>query len=272
MSAKLLALIVVYGTKPTDTPSLRSLIQCRVSGYKLRIIVWDNSPQPHDMDWTEFGQTAAYISTPDNLGLSTIYNRVIAEHLQSDEHLLLLDQDSELPVDFLENAAIAIEAHPKIDLFLPMVRANGRWASPVTYLCGWGREWRSDMVGSMPSKRVCAINSGMIISSAYLQGEFTGYDERLSFYGTDTQFMLGYMDQRPMVFVIDSVIMHDLSFFSGPSARRAEKFVTMRSAYDFIYERRPRIQRIAVKIVMLAMSIRYAVRHKDFAFLRGGKQ
>jgi hypothetical protein len=272
MSAKLLALIVVYGCDPTDTPSMRSLVQCASGGCELRIVVWDNSPRPQVVDWAALGQTGTYISTPDNLGLSTIYNRVIALHLHPEEYMLLLDQDSELPPDFLEKAAAAILVHPDVDLFLPMVRANARWASPVTYLCGWGRQWQSGAVGSMPSKQVCAINSGMIISSSYLLGSFPVYDERLRFYGTDTQFMLDYMDRRSRLFVIDSVIMHDLSFFSGPLAKRVEKFAAMRAAYHFIYERRPRIQRLAVKLVMFAVSIRYAVLHRDLTFLRGGDQ
>lgn len=267
MSAKLLALIVVYGCDPTDTPSMRSLVECANGGCELRIIVWDNSPRPHDVDWRALGQAGTYISTPENLGLSTIYNRVIGQHLQVDEHLLLLDQDSELPTDFLEKAAAAIAVHPEVDLFLPMVRANSRWASPVTYLCGWGWQWRSGVVGCIPSKRVCAINSGMMISSAYLHGSFPGYDERLRFYGTDTQFMLDYMDCRSRLCVIDSVIMHDLSFFSEPPAKRAEKFKVMRAAYKFIYERRPYIQQIAVKLMMFAMAIRYAVRYRSLDFI-----
>lgn len=272
MSARLLALIVVYGCDPTHTPSMRSLVQCSSGGCELRIIVWDNSPRQQDVDWKALGKTGVYISTPHNLGLSDIYNQVITGHLQSGEHLLLLDQDSELPADFLEKAATAMGANPAVDLFLPMVRANSRWASPVTYLCGWGRQWRVGGVGCISSKRVCAINSGMIISAAYLHGSFPGYDERLRFYGTDTQFMLDYMDRRTHLYVLDSVIMHDLSFFSGPSIKRAEKFIAMRTAYHFIYERRPPIQRIAVKLVMFAVAIRYAVRHRDLLFLRGNDQ
>jgi GT2 family glycosyltransferase len=272
MSAKFLAIIVVYGSQPTDTRSLRSLARGRTSRYGLRIVVWDNSPQPHDIDWTSVGQAGTYVSTPQNLGLSTIYNRVITEHLRPGEHLLLLDQDTELPPDYLEKATLALEAHPEVDLFLPMVRASDRWASPVTYFCGWGRQWHSRTVGVIASKRVCAINSGMIISSAYLFGSFPGYDERLRFYGTDTQFMLDYMDRRSRLFVLDSVIAHDLSFFSGPRAQRAEKFAAMRDAYRYIYERRRRVQRIAVRIVMFAMSVRYAVEQMDPTFLRSASR
>lgn len=272
MNTKFLALIVVYGCQPINTPSFQSLSHCDIGICELRIIIWDNSPQPHEVDWKDIGQIGMYLSTPDNLNLSTIYNRVIAQYLQPDEHLLLLDQDSVLSPDFLRKATNAIQEYPDIDLFLPIVRANNRFASPVTYLCGWGRQWQSRVVGSIASKRVCAINSGMIISSAYLLGAFPGYDERLRFYGTDTQFMLDYMDRRSKLFVLNTIIMHDLSFFSEPSSNRAKKFAAMRTAYYFIYERRPRNQQIAVKLVMFVMTIRYAIRHMDISFLRGDEK
>lgn len=265
----LLALIVVYGIEPAATASLRSLARCRRhERCTLRTIVWDNSPQPSKVDWLVLGLHGDYVATPENLGLSTIYNRVTAGHLQRGEHLLLLDQDTDLPDDFLLKAAAAIEAHPNVDLFLPMVRANGRWASPVTYWCGWGKQWRVRLVGSIPSKRVCAINSGMIISAAYMLGSFPGYDERLRFYGTDTQFMLDYIDRRRRLCMIDSVIAHDLSFFSAAAPTRAQKFNVMKAAYGYIYENRPWIQQVAVRLVMLSISIRYALKHRDPDFLR----
>ena len=269
---KFLALIVVYGCDPISTLSLRSLAKCFVGGFELRIIVWDNSPRPKDLNWTALGLPGAYISTPDNLGLSIIYNRIIAEHLQLGEHLLLLDQDSILPQDFLIKMTNAIKANPEIDLFLPLVHSNERFVSPVTYLCGWGRQWRAEMVGCMSSNRVSAINSGMIISSAYLHGSFLKYDERLSFYGTDTQFMLDYSDQRSRLCVINTIILHDLSFYSGPQEKRVEKFIAMRRAYSFIYDHRSLIQRIVVNIVMFLVSILYAIRYKDLAFIRSYNQ
>ena len=271
MDLSFLAVIVVYGSKPAETPSLRSLARCRLDGCTLRTIVWDNSLLPDEVDWSVLGLCGEYVSTPANLGLSTIYNRVIASHLRQGEYLLLLDQDTALPDDYLLKAQAAITAHPDIGLFLPMVRANGRWASPVTYMCGWGRQWTRRQVGEIASSRICAINSGMIISDAYLLGSLPAYDERLRFYGTDTQFMLDYMESRRSLCMMDTVIDHDLSFFSAPSSTLAKKFAVMKSAYDVIYEKRPWIQRIAVRLMMLAVSIRYALKYRDLAFLRGDK-
>lgn len=268
MSTKLLALIVVYGCNPTDTPSMRSLLKCIGGEYELRIIVWDNSPQPHNLNWCTLEPRGEYIATPENIGLSAIYNRVVRQHLRESEYLLLLDQDSELPVDFLDKTASAIATYPDLDLFLPMVSANSRWVSPVTYFCGWGKQWNVGVVGCIESKRVCAINSGMVISSTYLHGSFPGYDERLSFYGTDTQFILDYIDRRSQLYVLDTVIKHDLSFYSGLPGQRAKKFKAMRTAYHFIYEKRPFLQRFTVNIIMFTVAIRYAIRYKTLDFLR----
>lgn len=250
---------------------MQSLLRCNGGDCELRVLIWDNSPYSQAFDPATPGIEASYISTPENLGLSTIYNRVIRDHLLPGEHLLLLDQDTGLPTTFLTTVAAAVEANPTLDLFLPMIRANERWASPVTYACGWGRAWTTPKHGNISSHQVCAINSGMIISSAYLHGTFPGYDERLRFYGTDTQFMLDYMDRRPVLHVLDATLSHDLSFFSGSSSDRASKFAAMRAAYRFIYARRPALQKIAVTLVMMLVSIRYAVRYRDLEFLRVSK-
>lgn len=268
MTTRLLALIVVYGIAAERSPSLASLAASRRDRAALRVVVWDNSADPRGLDPRSFELPVEYVSTPDNLGLSTIYNRVIRERLRPDEHLLLLDQDTQLPVDFLDVAATAIAAHPDIDLFLPWVRASGRWASPVSYLLGWGWRRASRAVGTIASRRLCAINSGMIASASYLQGDFPGYDERLRFYGTDTQFMLDYSDRRPTLCLLDAVIEHDLSFYSSTIAGRASKFVAMKSAYRFIYERRSHMQRFAVRLVMLVASIRYALAYRNAGFLK----
>jgi hypothetical protein len=263
MSMRVLALVIVYGTAPLQTTSLQTLLASKFDHSRLRILVWDNSkaPAPHAEELDALG--VGYVSTPDNLALSMIYNRVIANHLQQGEHLLLLDQDSKLPPDFLSCCDATVTQNDDVDLFLPMIHANGNWVSPLTYIAGWGRYWKEPRVGRMPARETCAINSGMLISSRYLKGEFPGYDERLRFYGTDTQFMLDYMDRRRELVVLDVRFDHDLSFFSDHGADRAGKFRTMRAAYRHIYEGRPIWQRCGVATVMVLVSLVYAIRLRD---------
>lgn len=267
MSLRLLALVVVYGAEPLQTESLQTLLAIRFDRSNIRVLVWDNSKTPASDTEALAAADVHYVSTPQNLGLSTIYNRVIAEHLQAGEHLLLLDQDSTLPPDFLRSCSAAVIQHPDVDLFLPMIRANGNWVSPLSYLAGWGRYWKQPRAGRMRSRRVCGINSGMLISSRYLKGDCPGYDERLRFYGTDTQFMLDYVDRRRDLVVLDVRLNHDLSFFSATAGDRVDKFRVMRKAYRYIYEDRPFLQRCAVATVMLMVSVIYAIRFRKPAVL-----
>lgn len=270
MPPEILALIVVYGEPPLQTASFRTL--AAAAGANVRVLIWDNSPQPQalvDVD-PAWAQRLSRVSTPENLGLSTIYNRVIAEHLRDGEFLLILDQDSHLPPDFFARAAEAVAAHADVDLFLPMVRAHERWVSPLTFCCGWGRYWPAPRLGLQPAARCTAINSGMLVSARYLKGAYPGYDERLRFYGTDTQFMVVYASQRRSFCVFDAVIPHDLSFFSSAGGDKCRKFLAMKSAYRWIYEGRPWYLRLGVAVMMGVVSLRYALKFRSLGYLARG--
>lgn len=268
MKFQLCVLIVVYGYDPIATISLKTLLAAEFPREQMRVLIWDNSPQPVGDRLALINIGVDYFSTPENLGLSVIYNRVIAEYLHYGEYLLLLDQDTSLPTDFMLVCEAAVRQHSDIDLFLPMIWANNSWISPLTYVMGWGYYWRHPRVGRMASRKICAINSGMLISASYLKNDFPGYDERLRFYGTDTQFMLEYVERRSELMVLDVCIEHDLSFFSDSIRNRVSKFRTMRAAYKYIYELKPIWQRFGVKLVLGLVSILYAVRYRDFKFLK----
>lgn len=270
MKSRFFALIVVYKANPAHTLSLRTLLANNFDKQRLRILVWDNSPQPiYDFEAIQC-DSLLYRSTPENLGLSKIYNLVISDYLHFEEHLLLLDQDTMLPTSFLASADREITHHPDIDLFLPMIQANGNWVSPLDYFLGWGRYWIAPRKGRIKSRGICAINSGMIISGRYLQGDVVKpiYDEAIAFYGSDTQFMLDFSERRDELFVLDIKLGHDLSFFSGAVTERAKKFTAMRMAYRQIYARRPLAQRLGVEVIMAAVSVLYACRYRSIQFLR----
>lgn len=270
MQSEVLALIVIYGKNPMETISLQTLTAAKKDSVKIRILIWDNSPNPYRANEINpfNAESLIYISTPDNIGLSVIYNKVIKDYLHLSEYLLLLDQDSSIPVDFFERFNQHSSNFPEIDLFLPTIRANGRLVSPLPYLYGWGRYWKKPRFGIQTSKFRSAINSGMLISAKYLKGDFSGYDERLKFYGTDTQFMVSYAINRKRFFIMDTTIDHDLSFFTTTNKERATKFLEMKSAYRFIYEKHARHLRALNFTIMLGVSVVYAFKYRSLLFLK----
>ena len=268
MKPSVLALVVIYGIAPSQSPAITSIGRISKSGINLRTVIWDNSvEQLHDSlpegNWGEM----TWVHTPENLGLAAIYNEVIANRLRSNEHLLLLDQDTLLPETFFETASAAIVKNPSVALFMPMVRAHERWVSPLYAAVGWGRYWSQPRSGLQPSRHLGAINSGMIISAQYLQGRFSGYDRDLRFYGTDTFFMLEYRRQNLWVYIVDAVIDHDLSFFSTSTAEKIVKFREMKRANVICYRRTAWPIRMAVRSLMACAALVYTFRYKNVGFL-----
>lgn len=270
MSLNVLALIVVYGEVPLETISFKTLAAAAKDYSGVRFLIWDNSQDQHDLiiedEYAAFQINYAW--TPENTPLSTIYNRVIANDLRKGEYLLLLDQDTSLPSNFFATLECAIQEHPEIDLFLPMIQANERWVSPVHYFYGWGRYWPDACSGLYPSRNTAAINSGMVIAGRYLKGnDFPGYDEVLRFYGTDTQFMVDYTKRRDMLVVLDAVIQHDLSFFSADMQTRVDKFLQMKRAHLYVHARAGGVESLLTRVTLGLVSMVYAMKYRSWRCL-----
>jgi GT2 family glycosyltransferase len=264
----IVALIVVYGEHPLDTVSYKSLKNQDNSCFKLKVVFWDNSPEINtDEVFGTRNEEYIYIHTPENLGLSVIYNNVINEHLSDDEFLLILDQDSNLPTNFISGFYQSLSNDPSVDLFLPLIKSKNRVVSPLNYFYGWGKYWKTWNFGLYKSKNISAINSGMIISAKYLKGAFEGYDERILFYGTDTYFMISFAEKNKNFILMNSIIEHDLSFFAASSEDKCIKFKSIRKANFLMYKDKKLTDRFMVFFVMSFVSILYAMKYKKIHYL-----
>lgn len=269
----LLALVVLYRCKLDRSQSISSLAGFAHSDIRLRVLIWDNSPEPcatpAELANLRKGSVVEvdYEHHPDNVPLSRIYNRVINSRLADDAYLLLLDQDTALPKNFLAVFRDELAKFPACDLFLPVVRTSDAIVSPARFFFGWGRHWREPMFGLIGARGHVAINSGMIISGRYARGDFVGYDERLLFYGTDSDFMLKFAKQRESFVVLPIVLNHDLSFNSANPEERLTKFRAMRLAISILFSREGAMKRMLSTLVMGAVSIVYAIRYRDIRYL-----
>lgn len=270
----LLVLVVLYRCKFDCSQSISSLASFAHPDIRLRILVWDNSPEPcatpADLENLGKGHVAevGYEHHPDNVPLSRIYNHVISSRLADDGYLLLLDQDTTIPQDFWGVLCDGLAKFPECDLFLPVVRAGNVIVSPAPFFFGWGRHWKKQILGLVCAKGLVAINSGMIISGRYARRDFVGYDERLLFYGTDSDFMLKFAKQRESFVVLPIVLNHDLSFNSANREERLRKFREMRLAISILFSKKGAVRRAMSALVMGAVSAVYAVRYQDIRYLR----
>lgn len=234
-------LVVLYKVAPEDSPTLqsffryaKSLDKPAIAGY--RLLVWDNSPEACE-DGVQRMQEQfpllqlQYIHTPENTPLSKIYNQVAAK-IEEDSYLTLLDQDTSLPIEYFEELTLA--QRTRQPLILPKVICQGQLVSPGARFYAHGRLLESVPSGVVKSKNLLAINSGMSIRGNVLRA--IRYDERLSFYGTDTYFMKQYEKHFYQAYVLSQSIDHSLSVMAGKEQAWHEAYVReMFRTFDIIY-------------------------------------
>ncbi|WVM92883.1 hypothetical protein ULG90_01280 [Halopseudomonas pachastrellae] len=213
---KISIIVVLYKQKTAESQTLLSLEKNQGHQLTGTLHLWDNSPTnisscdaPHlSID----GFTTDYSWHPENTPLSRVYNQV-SEKLEDSKFLIILDQDSDLPTDFLKKIEYSIKRRPDINLFLPKVHNGEKLVSPGKLLLFKGRHIADISSGVHASKNMLAISSGMVISHAYLKNY--RFDERLTLYGIDTRFMIDYSETEKSLFVMPVTVNHSTALWSS---------------------------------------------------------
>lgn len=268
------ALVVLYKNEPMNSESLVTLSK-QDPGQSVHVFVWDNSPyvcSDLGRKWLQ-GTFASseYYHCPENWSLAKIYSYIISSRMNVTprcfDYLLLLDQDSNLPKTFLEVARRATCNGEKVDLFIPNVFSHGHLISPAHLIYFKGRYLKRRHVGLLNLHFKTAINSGMLISAKYLSDKFTGYHEKLSFYGTDDWFCQRLSAGGGTCFVLDIDVDHDLSQYQEESVdtklwRHREIIRATR-----IINEVGRFRRWCCYFYTLLVSVRKALEYRDRRFL-----
>jgi GT2 family glycosyltransferase len=211
MTGKLLAIIVLYKVNPLDSPTYQSLLLAvKAVNSVLDLIIYDNSPESVFIN-NESLLNITYIADCKNSGISKAYNiasRIALE--RNKEWLLLLDQDSIMPNNFLEVLINSIKHNSSQVVFAPILKQNNIILSPCKFNLMKGRAFKNLNYGSLPIKNIAILNSGMCVNlKAYLQ--IGGYNENVNLDFSDHYFINQVRKKYSSVFVIPAVIKHELS-------------------------------------------------------------
>jgi len=169
-----LCVVVLYKMRPSQSMAVRSL-QCALSdcppGQKsFSVLLYDNTPVgsgpgplPEDMMYESAGQ---------NGGLAAAYNRAMdLAGLHGCSWLLLLDQDTAVPPDFIESTWAQMTKHDSnasVAAVVPMVQSGGVAVSPKRVgFFGLGALRRPGF--GIQECEVMAINSGTLIRCDFVR-------------------------------------------------------------------------------------------------------
>ena len=169
----ILPILVLYNTRPCNSATYKTFVASSRNSLlnSASIAVYDNSPIPQ-VNTDEEVDLLAYKHDPANSGLAAAYNWALdIAKARGISWLLLLDQDSTLPSQFLESCLKQINLHYRNDevvAIVPIIRSGGSIISPMRV--GFGR------LKSLPpssfgiqSEEIMAINSGAAIRCDFVR-------------------------------------------------------------------------------------------------------
>lgn len=227
---RLFAVIVIYKMQPLDSSSLQTLLASVENTFPgnldLKILVWDNTPGGQGIG--ELPDGILYKSAPHNPGLALAYNQVLDQaEAEGYEWLLTLDQDSSLPVDFLEkiaNLTRELNPYPTIGAIVPQVMADGRNISPFRFLLGAIPRWFKNGFEGISEDIVIPINSGATLRVTTLR-QIGGYDLMFPLDVSDIELFHRLHNSGKKVYIAgDILIRHDLALLRKNSRMSLERY------------------------------------------------
>lgn len=230
---RLFAVIVVYKMLPSDSPSLRTLLeaakQVAPSQLDLTILIQDNTPG--GQDFGEIPKGVRYMPAPENPGLAKAYNRAL-EIAQTEgcEWLLTLDQDTILPSTYLAQMvkyARELDSFPQVAAIVPQVVDQGRNLSPFRFMAGAIPRWFPLGFTGVPGRATYALNSAAVIRVASLK-EVGGYDPNFPLDISDINLFHRLYHLGKKVFVAGNVLVnHEFSLLNKNERMSMDRYTSM---------------------------------------------
>lgn len=263
----ILAVIVLYNIKLEDSSTYNTLkiaIAASSSTIPIDMVVYDNSAASQIVP-TNFSTKIKYIHDIENGGISKAYNFALDFAIQRGyDWLLLLDQDSVLPSDFITNCVSDIKLQQdrhSVVAIVPTVYCCNNIISPCKV--GFGGKVTPIIVNRMqvPTIEITAINSGTLVKVSYLKF-IGGFNNRYWLDMLDHWLFKTIYHNNKCVVIGDSSLVHDLSIqnYSTISLDRYHNII--KAENHFNYSNCSIVNYIFFKFRLVIRSLKFIFIHK----------
>lgn len=240
---RVLAVIVLYKMKASESAALNTLraaISCLDDGLAdVKILLYDNTPGGQDIGMLPAGVDCTVDLS--NCGLAAAYNHAVGVAKDNGfEWLLTLDQDTTLPVDFLQklcHAAMFVAPMSTVAAIVPQLSSDGRGLSPFTLMKHWAltRRIPEGFVG-IPLEAVYAVNSASTIKVSALKA-VGGYDSRFNLDFSDLAIYHRLHCHGLRVFVAGDIhVEHEVSVYDMRNRSTPSRYENTCRAEEAAYD------------------------------------
>jgi GT2 family glycosyltransferase len=201
-----LIVLVLYKEKLSSAAAFKKLSE---TNSNLSWFIYDNSPVI-DIDAANYS-SVTYVSDITNPGVSTAYNKAAAFAKKNGKRwLLLFDQDTEIPGDFVYLLQEHIYRQPISDLYAMRLINKGQLVSPCGYKYKRGYALPPLKIGEHSLKNITFLNSGLLVS-VELFLKVGGYDVNVPLYFSDFIFINRLRNVTKTFTLLPIDLIHNLS-------------------------------------------------------------
>ena len=271
----ILPIIVVYDMLFWQSITYKSLVKS-VGSNNIDIFIYDNTPYNNKLKNDNAflheiprNINLKYVHDPSNSGVSKAYNVGASYAIKrSKKFLLLLDQDTQLPKDFMEKIVNKINLYKKGVFFFPLVYQKDQniLISPCRLFLFRGRTLKRTAIGNMKSLRnISFINTGLCIRLDFFC-KIGGFNEKIKLDFSDHEFIFRLAKYVETAYLIDSEIFHSLSCMEPCSIKT--KFLRFKYYIDGgrIYSKSVG-NSLLFEIFLLARGLYFVYKYKKVSFL-----
>ena len=270
-----LAVIVLYKRSVEQSQTLVSLAEALGKHPELlrclRVLLWDNSPTPTT---PILGFPFDYLHTGKNVGTAGAFNRAMEfAETQSIPWLLLLDQDTTLPEDFV--AKMVDYGHrfadtPEVAAVVPLLWCRDQLISPKRLRSLYRISPVPPACYGTYKEQVVVCDSATLMRTAALR-EAGGYDQELfwlDFSDIDV-FAALHRNGKSIYIAGDLRLQHSLSIMDYDSSMTPERYANFLAAEGAFFSLRgSTLDNIALTVRLLARATKQYLRYKNKTFAR----
>ena len=226
----ILAIVVLYKRQPEECSSLRTLAialsNLAPDTIRFSIVIADNTPGDQVVGHLPVG--VQYTKYPDNPGLAQPYNDAISYAIQEGfDWLLTLDQDTQLPANFLSSLDIHARRYinqPHVAAIVPRIVDQGKQISPFRFVGGFLPVVLNPNFNGVTRKFTSAINSASLLRTWSLR-EVGGYDPAFPLHHSDTRlFQLLDEAGKKIAVASDITVGHELAILQRQNRMTLERY------------------------------------------------
>lgn len=214
MGKKIYIVIVLYKQNWCDIPS-RTCIETLVLEHEIEVLVYDNSPKKQEDPFFD-AQTVTYIHNNANPGLAVAYNQALALAASCD-WLILLDQDTQVSLDFFEKV---VQVHPdeQVVSLVPLIYSGEQQISPVfsNRYVSKNSQYPKQGIHS----QLMAINSASVLKVRFLK-EIGGFNQAFPLDFLDHWLYWEINNEGKKVQILPIALQHSLSVLDYSSLKIA---------------------------------------------------